>query len=185
MKPKKFQDHINISLLLKDKIFHVASTHLRCPYILDKTMDHISQQSHFQLKNQTNPHLFLTKTQISNPIYTQEMASMTITYSFLGGSAAIAVTKQPSTTTSRRGLVMMANASKVSKVEKVVIDENKEENNTNGRRDMMFAVAAAAALSMAKIALADEEEPKRGTAAAKKKYYPVCVTMPTARICRY
>ncbi|XP_071709422.1 photosystem II 5 kDa protein, chloroplastic-like [Rutidosis leptorrhynchoides] len=112
------------------------------------------------------------------------MASMTITSSFLGGSAAIAVTKQPSTATSRPGLVMMANASKMSKVEKVILDENKEENNTNGRRNMMFAVAAAAALSLANVALAADEEPKRGTEAAKKKYAQVCVTMPTARICR-
>ncbi|PWA59783.1 photosystem II 5 kD protein [Artemisia annua] len=98
------------------------------------------------------------------------MASMTMTSSFFG---ALAPTKQPSTTTSHRGLVVMANATKVDK---------KEES---GRRVMMFAVAAAAAASVAKIALAaEEEEPKRGTAAAKKKYGPVCVTMPTARICR-
>ncbi|GJZ03918.1 putative gypsy type transposase [Tanacetum coccineum] len=98
------------------------------------------------------------------------MASMTMTSAFFG---ALAPTKQLSTTTtSRRGLVVMANATKV---------EKKEES---GRRVMMFAVAAAAAASVAKIAMAaEDEEPKRGTAAAKKKYGPVCVTMPTARIC--
>ncbi|XP_076904829.1 photosystem II 5 kDa protein, chloroplastic-like [Bidens hawaiensis] len=105
------------------------------------------------------------------------MASMTMASSFLRGSAAITAAKQP---TSRRGLVVLANASKVAGAEKVVVDEKK----ANGRRDMMFAVAAAAALSVAKVALADDEEPKRGTEAAKKKYAPVCITMPTARICR-
>ncbi|CAM8910499.1 unnamed protein product [Rhodiola kirilowii] len=59
--------------------------------------------------------------------------------------------------------------------------EKKQESN-NGRRDLMFAAAAAAMCSVAGIALADE--PKRGTAEAKKAYAPVCVTMPTARICR-
>ncbi|GJR07215.1 photosystem II 5 kDa protein, chloroplastic [Tanacetum coccineum] len=78
----------------------------------------------------------------------------------------------------------MANASNAAGVEKVVADEKKDATNTNGRRDMVFAFAAAAALSMANVALADDE-PKRGTEAAKKKYATVCVTMPTARICRY
>ncbi|KAK9072806.1 hypothetical protein SSX86_009241 [Deinandra increscens subsp. villosa] len=111
------------------------------------------------------------------------MASMTIASSFLGGSAAIAVTKQPSTATSRRGLVAMADASKVcTGVEKVVVDEKK--GGSSNRRDLMFAAATAAVLSVAKVALADDEEPKRGTAAAKKKYAQVCNTMPTARICR-
>ncbi|KAK1408424.1 hypothetical protein QVD17_40187 [Tagetes erecta] len=112
------------------------------------------------------------------------MASMTMVSSFLGGSA-IAVTKQPAAANTSRGLVVMANASKVTGVEKVVVDEKKVGSSNNGRRDMMFAVAAAAAISMAKVALADDEEPKRGTEAAKKKYAPVCNTMPTARICRY
>ncbi|KAM0024529.1 putative photosystem II 5kDa protein [Helianthus anomalus] len=109
------------------------------------------------------------------------MASMTMASTFLTGSAAIAATKQPNTTTSRRGLVVMANGSKVAGAEKVVVDENKA---GSGRRDMMFAVAGLAVLSVAKVALADDEEPKRGTEAAKKKYAPVCITMPTARICR-
>ncbi|CAI0412565.1 unnamed protein product [Linum tenue] len=49
----------------------------------------------------------------------------------------------------------------------------------------MFGAAAAAAYSIARAAMADEDEPKRGTPQAKKKYAPVCVTNPTARICRY
>ncbi|KAL8255826.1 hypothetical protein R6Q59_030893 [Mikania micrantha] len=108
------------------------------------------------------------------------MASMTIASSFLGSSAAITVAKAPSTATNRR-LVVTANASKVAGVEKVVVEEKKGGSSNSGRRDMMFAVAAAAAFSVATVALADE--PKRGTDAAKKKYAPVCITMPTARVC--
>lgn len=58
----------------------------------------------------------------------------------------------------------------------------KEESSSNGRRELVFAAAAAAACSVAKIAMAIE--PKPGTIEAKKKYAPVCVTMPTARICK-
>ncbi|KAI7746111.1 hypothetical protein M8C21_020899 [Ambrosia artemisiifolia] len=112
------------------------------------------------------------------------MASMTMASTFLGGSAAIAATKQPNTTSNRRPLVVMANAPKVAGADKVVVDENKQGRHNTARRDMMFAVAAATALSVAKVALADDDEPKRGTEAAKKKYAPVCITMPTARICR-
>ncbi|CAN1263895.1 Photosystem II 5 kDa protein, chloroplastic [Linum perenne] len=46
----------------------------------------------------------------------------------------------------------------------------------------MFGAVAAAAYSIARVAMADE--PKRGSPEAKKKYAPICVTMPTARICR-
>ncbi|KAK4482423.1 hypothetical protein RD792_009578 [Penstemon davidsonii] len=106
------------------------------------------------------------------------MASMTMTASFLGGSAAAAA-KQQLPTTARRSL-MVVKASKES--EKMVAVNAKEESNINTRRDLMFAFAAAAACSVAKVAMADE--PKRGTPDAKKKYAPICVTMPTARICR-
>lgn len=106
------------------------------------------------------------------------MASMTMTASFLGASAA--VTKQHLPINSRRG-VMTVRASKDSS-EEMVVDTTKEESN-NSRRDLMLAVAAAAACSVAKVAMA--AEPKRGTPEAKKKYAQVCVTMPTARICRY
>ena len=58
--------------------------------------------------------------------------------------------------------------------------EDKE--GINGRRNLMFAAAAAAVCSVPGMATADE--PKRGTPEAKKIYAPICVTMPTARICR-
>ncbi|KAL3850134.1 hypothetical protein ACJIZ3_012016 [Penstemon smallii] len=102
------------------------------------------------------------------------MASMTMAASFLGGSAA-GTTKQLPTIARRRGVVV-ARASKESD------NLAKEESNINTRRDLMFALAAAAACSVANVAIADE--PKRGTPEAKKKYAPICVTMPTARICR-
>ncbi|KAE8705720.1 40S ribosomal protein S2 [Hibiscus syriacus] len=59
--------------------------------------------------------------------------------------------------------------------------EMKQESR-NGRRDLGFAAAAAAIWSFANAAMG--EEPKRGTPEAKKKYASVCVTMPTASICR-
>ncbi|XP_073024382.1 photosystem II 5 kDa protein, chloroplastic-like [Primulina eburnea] len=98
------------------------------------------------------------------------MASMTMTVSFQGGSAA--AKQLPATP--RRG-TFMVRASK----ETETTNEKEERNST--RRDLMFAVATAAACSVARVAMA--EEPKRGTLEARKKYAPVCVTMPTAKIC--
>lgn len=88
--------------------------------------------------------------------------------------------KQPSTTP-RRGLIV-AKASRAT--EGVNVEMKNREESSGGRRDLMFAAAAAAAAySIARVAIADEE-PRRGTPEAKKKYAPICVTMPTARICR-
>ncbi|KAJ8751281.1 hypothetical protein K2173_016462 [Erythroxylum novogranatense] len=105
------------------------------------------------------------------------MASMTMTAAFLAGSA---LTKQP-LTAPRRGLIV-AKASRAADEEMVNMEMKKREGNSSGRRDLVFAAAAAAASSIAKVAMADE--PKPGTPEAKKKYAPICVTMPTARICR-
>ncbi|KAB1227635.1 Photosystem II 5 kDa protein, chloroplastic [Morella rubra] len=110
------------------------------------------------------------------------MASMTMSASFLAGAAST-VTKHPSTS-SRRGLIV-AKASRATEGEKTNLEfKNKsKEESSSGRRDLFFAAAAAAAFSVAKVAMADGE-PKRGSPEAKKKYAPICVTMPTARICR-
>lgn len=89
----------------------------------------------------------------------------------------------------RRGTVVVAAkaASREAEGETVMSLEMKksakqqQSSSNNGRREMVFAAAVAAAASMAKIAIADE--PKKGTPEAKKKYAPICVTMPTARIC--
>ncbi|KAJ8751269.1 hypothetical protein K2173_016450 [Erythroxylum novogranatense] len=106
------------------------------------------------------------------------MASTTMTASFLAGSA---LTKQP-LTAPRRGLTV-AKASRATDEEMVNLEMKKREGNCSGRRDLVFAAAAAAAYSIAKVAMADVE-PRPGTPEAKKKYSPICVTMPTARICR-
>ncbi|KAF3608679.1 hypothetical protein DY000_02049588 [Brassica cretica] len=105
------------------------------------------------------------------------MASMTMTATFLP-----AVAKLPSTTGGRRLSVIRASTSDNT----TSLQVKETQNSTTMRRDLMFTAAAAAAVcSLAKVAMADEEEPKRGTDAAKKKYAQVCVTMPTAKICRY
>lgn len=105
---------------------------------------------------------------------------MTMTASFLGGTAAFISKQLPATTAGRRGGAVKVKASRdVSDGEKMVVNRD---DSGNGRRDLMFAVAAAAACTLAKAALA-EVEPKPGSPEAKKKYAPVCVTMPTARIC--
>lgn len=71
-------------------------------------------------------------------------------------------------------------AAKAVEGEKVSYDNDNQ--SSHGRRNLMFVAAAAAVCSVAGMAVADE--PKPGTPEAKKKYAPVCVTMPTARICR-
>ncbi|KAK3443581.1 hypothetical protein EUGRSUZ_B03692 [Eucalyptus grandis] len=102
------------------------------------------------------------------------MASMTMTASFLAGSSAV-VGKLPSAKVSRGLFVAKAS---------LEVDATKDER-ANGRRDLVFAAAAAAACAVARAAVAEEEEePRRGTPEAKKKYAPICVTMPTARVCR-
>ncbi|KAI8573194.1 hypothetical protein RHMOL_Rhmol01G0259900 [Rhododendron molle] len=106
------------------------------------------------------------------------MASMAMTPAFLRGTGP----KHPSTTTTttgrQRGVIVMAKASKVSEG----VSFKNEHDSGSGRRDLVFAAAAAAVWSVAKVAAADE--PKPGSPEAKKKYAAVCVTMPTARICR-
>ncbi|KAG5238400.1 photosystem II kD family protein [Salix suchowensis] len=104
------------------------------------------------------------------------MASITMTAPFLTGST---MAKQPST--APRGGLIVAKASRAT--ERVNVEMKNKEESSSGRRDLLFAAAAAAACSIARVAMADEE-PKSGTPEAKKKYAPICVTMPTARICR-
>ncbi|XP_020214921.1 photosystem II 5 kDa protein, chloroplastic [Cajanus cajan] len=104
------------------------------------------------------------------------MASITMTASFLGTSTI----GHRSPVASQRRLVV-ANSAKSVEGEKVKMSYENEKEGSNGRRNMMFAAAAAAVCSVAGMAVADE--PKRGTPEARKLYSPVCVTMPTARIC--
>lgn len=106
------------------------------------------------------------------------MASMTMTASFLAGST---ISKQPYATP-RRGLIV-AKASRATEEERFSVEMKNKEESSSGRRDLVFAAAAGAAFSIAKVAMA-EDEPKSGTPEAKKKYGPICVSNPTARICR-
>ncbi|KAH7570648.1 hypothetical protein ACOSP7_018964 [Xanthoceras sorbifolium] len=108
------------------------------------------------------------------------MASVTMTASFLG--ATTMVSHSPATS-GRRLLVVAASASRGAEGgENVKLNfDAKKECNNNGRRDLMFAAAAAAVCSAAGIAVA--EEPKAGSPDARKFYAPVCVTMPTAKVC--
>lgn len=111
------------------------------------------------------------------------MASMTMTASFLAGSSAV-IGKLPSAKASR-GVVVAKAASRATEAEKASLEFNAtKEERANGRRDLVFAAAAAAAWTVARAAIADEDEPRNGTPQAKKKYAPICVTMPTARVCR-
>lgn len=105
------------------------------------------------------------------------MASITLSApsSLLG---SVAASERATTLRGRRTLVVAKAASSAEGVA-VKVDNNTKEKN--GRRDLMFAAAAAAACSIAGVALADV--PPRGSPEAKKAYAPVCVTMPTARIC--
>ncbi|KAI4333119.1 hypothetical protein L6164_017964 [Bauhinia variegata] len=105
------------------------------------------------------------------------MASITMTASFLG-SAALA--NQTPVAGQRR--VILASAARAVEGEKVKVSSETDKEIPNGRRNLMFAAAAAAVCSVACMAMA--EEPKRGTPEARKAYNPVCITMPTARICR-
>lgn len=100
------------------------------------------------------------------------MASITMTAAFPG------LTKRsPAGTRTSR---VMAAAAAGEKANVSVETEKKD-----GRRKMVFAAATAAiaACSVASGMVAFAGEPKRGTEEARKIYAPICVTMPTARIC--
>ncbi|GFY90470.1 photosystem II 5 kD protein [Actinidia rufa] len=107
------------------------------------------------------------------------MASVTtMTASFLGG--ATLGHRSPATTSHRR--LVIVNSAKTTLVgENVKMSHKSKDESSSGRRDLMFAAAAAVVSSIAGVAVADE--PKRGSLEAKKIYAPVCVTMPTAKIC--
>ncbi|KAJ0038670.1 hypothetical protein Pint_23988 [Pistacia integerrima] len=105
------------------------------------------------------------------------MASMTMTASFLGGANIVNQSPVPA----RRRLVVASAARGAAEGEKVNLNVEAKKESNNGRRDLMFAAAAAAVCSAAGLAVA--EPPKAGTREAKKFYAPVCVTMPTAKVC--
>ncbi|KAK1305548.1 hypothetical protein QJS10_CPA10g00197 [Acorus calamus] len=100
-----------------------------------------------------------------------------MTTSLFGGAAA---SGRPSVIP-RRGVVV----ARASRAEEVKASDGHKASNT--RRDLVFSAAAAVAAAVAAagaVALAGEGDPKPGSPEAKKKYAPICVTMPTAKICR-
>jgi hypothetical protein len=104
------------------------------------------------------------------------MASLTMMASF----AAVAVAAP-----SRRGCFAVVRAAKVDRCQQEparLVAEEAEARPAEGRRAVMLAAAAAAvaAIGGAGAAMAD---PKKGSPEAKKKYAPICVTMPTAKVC--
>ncbi|XP_059651863.1 photosystem II 5 kDa protein, chloroplastic-like [Cornus florida] len=103
------------------------------------------------------------------------MASITMTASLLGGAAL----SNLSPATTRRGVVI-TNSAKVSEGDRVKVSYDSKRESNNGRRELMFAGVTAAVCSFAATAVA---EVKQGTPEAKKFSAPVCVTMPTARVC--
>lgn len=109
------------------------------------------------------------------------MASVSMMASVVGGAA---VAKPVNNS---RTLVAAKSTARAEGQDVATNVDCKEEKGSSGRRAAMFAVAAAAVSAVAgsrqgMMAFADEE-PKRGTLEAKKKYAPVCVAMPTARVC--
>ncbi|XP_066331873.1 photosystem II 5 kDa protein, chloroplastic-like [Miscanthus floridulus] len=106
------------------------------------------------------------------------MASLTMMASF----AAVAVAAP-----SRRGSFAVVRAAKADRCQQEPASARlaaaaAEARPAEGRRAVMLAAAAAAvaAIGGAGAAMAD---PKKGSPEAKKKYAPICVTMPTAKIC--
>ncbi|XP_022148791.1 photosystem II 5 kDa protein, chloroplastic [Momordica charantia] len=106
------------------------------------------------------------------------MASTAIAASFLPLTA-----KHPSAAT-RRALIVAKASAAANDASKPNLEMNRsvQVESWQGRRELVAAAVTVAAATLAKAAMADE--PKRGSAEAKQKYAPVCVTMPTARICR-
>ncbi|KAJ9685682.1 hypothetical protein PVL29_017640 [Vitis rotundifolia] len=107
------------------------------------------------------------------------MASVTMTSSFLGG--ACLADRSPAAAARRRLVVVNSARAAAAEGEKVKLNYDAKKEANNGRRELVFAAAAAAVCSVAGIAMAGE--PKPGTPEAKKIYAPICVTMPTAKIC--
>ncbi|KAL6634632.1 hypothetical protein ACP70R_027303 [Stipagrostis hirtigluma subsp. patula] len=104
------------------------------------------------------------------------MASLTMMASFAAVAAAAP---------SRRGSFVVARAAKVERGQQEPAAarlQAVEARPAEGRRAVMLAAAAAAvaAIGGSGAAMAD---PKKGSPEAKKKYAPICVTMPTAKIC--
>lgn len=98
--------------------------------------------------------------------------AMMMASSLVGVGAA----DRPSTSCHRRSLVVAKAATQAQAA-------GTPDHENVGRRAAVFAAAAVALCAVDRGMASADEEPKRGTAEAKRKYAPICVTMPTAKIC--
>ncbi|KAJ1279709.1 hypothetical protein BS78_04G175700 [Paspalum vaginatum] len=105
------------------------------------------------------------------------MASLTMMASFAAVAAAA-----PSRRGSSFAVARAARVEPRCQQEPASRLEAAEARPAEGRRAVMLAAAAAAvaAVGGAGAAMAN---PKNGSPEAKKKYAPICVTMPTAKVC--
>ena len=108
------------------------------------------------------------------------MASLTMMASL---SAVAAVAADRRVAAPRRGSLVVARAAKVECQEPAGKLQAEEASRVEGRRAVMFAAAAAAAVSAIGGAAIAAPDVKKGSPEAKKKYAPICVTMPTAKVC--
>ncbi|KAG2659371.1 photosystem II 5 kDa protein, chloroplastic-like [Panicum virgatum] len=88
---------------------------------------------------------------------------------------------------SRRGSLAVARAAKVERGHQHqeparLAAAAAGEAPAEGRRAVMLAAAAAAVAAVGGAGAATAG-PKNGSPEAKKKYAPICVTMPTAKVC--
>ncbi|KAH7849811.1 hypothetical protein Vadar_023350 [Vaccinium darrowii] len=109
------------------------------------------------------------------------MALVTMTTASFLGAATLSGRSPATIATHRRSLVIRNSSAKNSESVKIISQEESKNESSSGRRDLVFAAAVGAVCAVAGVAVA--EEPKRGTPMARKIYAPVCVTMPTAKIC--
>ncbi|KAJ0966302.1 hypothetical protein J5N97_027440 [Dioscorea zingiberensis] len=82
-----------------------------------------------------------------------------------------------------RSLTVKAVSSRGQDAAKIAPSDNENKEN-HSRRAMMFTAMTAVVCAVGQGTAIAGDEPKPGTPAAKKLYAPVCVTMPTASICR-
>ena len=108
------------------------------------------------------------------------MASLTMMASLSAVVAGVAADRRVAAP--RRGGLVVARVAKVECQEPAGKVQAEETRAAEGRRAVMFAAAAAAVSAIGGAAIAGSDV-KNGTPEAKKKYAPICVTMPTAKVC--
>ncbi|KAK8963469.1 hypothetical protein KSP40_PGU019339 [Platanthera guangdongensis] len=110
------------------------------------------------------------------------MSLLTMTASFLGYA-------RPSPSVNQRTFPAVKAAVRPQEAAVPATADRILKESSSRRRGMMIEAAVAATTAICAAGLvpgmaAAAEEPKRGTPEAKKQYAPICVTMPTARICQ-